>query len=289
MQISETITRKSASNLALAFVLLPKAKRQGMCALYAFCREVDDIADNESVPVKQRRENLNAWRSDIQAACGGLRPRFPVTKELATILPSHNLTYGLFDELIRGVEMDLDRNRYESFSELETYCYRVASVVGLLSIEILGYQNVKTKDYAIYLGKALQLTNILRDVRKDAEMGRIYIPMEQLSEFGVDTQDILTGKYSPEFHNCANWLASRARDFYNQAKLSLPEVDRHSMRTSELMGAVYWKILRKIEAKEFNVFDRPLIKLSKAQKIGLIAQMWLRQILGLPQGMYGTV
>ena len=181
MQESQAITRKSASNLALAFVLLPKAKREGMSALYAFCREVDDVADEESLPVEERRAQLALWRADIARACAEEVPRFQVNQELKPFIHQHHLPYELFDELIRGVEMDLDIKRYETYQELEQYCYRVASVVGLLSIEIFGYQNPVCRDYANHLGKALQLTNILRDVRTDAERGRIYLPLSELS------------------------------------------------------------------------------------------------------------
>src|SRR5881392_324076 len=185
MEESRTITRKSASNLALAFVLLPKAKRNGMSALYAFCRQVDDLADEDSVPVEQRRQRLADWRDDIRKACDQACPLFPVNQELAPVIARYRLPFGLFDELIRGVEMDLDIKRYETFAELEHYCYRVASIVGLLSIEVFGYRNPACRDYAIFLGKALQFTNILRDVRTDAERGRVYLPSEGLQRFNV--------------------------------------------------------------------------------------------------------
>src|SRR5205823_6495247 len=139
MQESRTITQKSASNLALAFILLPKAKRDGMSALYAFCREVDDVADDESVPTSQRRTQLSAWRTDIQRACNQQTPEFPVNRELQPVIQQCQLSFALFDELIKGVEMDLDIKRYPDYEALEQYCYRVASVVGLLSIEIFGY------------------------------------------------------------------------------------------------------------------------------------------------------
>src|ERR1041385_2773778 len=173
MQESRNITQKSASNLALAFVLLPRAKRDGMSTLYAFCREVDDIADDESAPVERRREQLAAWREDVRHACSNDTPRFAVNRELQAAINQYHLPFEYFDELIRGVEMDLDIKRYDDYEQLELYCYRVASVVGLLSIEIFGYQNSACRDYAIYLGKALQLTNILRDVKTDAVRGQI--------------------------------------------------------------------------------------------------------------------
>src|SRR6185369_17264483 len=154
-------------------------------ALYAFCREIDDIADNEDVPVSQRRIDLQAWREDIALVCNGREPKFAVNRELRPFVIERHMPFSLFDELIKGVEMDLDIRRYETMEELDSYCFRVASVVGLLSIEIFGYKNEKSRDYAVHLGKALQLTNILRDVRNDAERGRIYLPRVDMARFGV--------------------------------------------------------------------------------------------------------
>ena len=175
-------------------MLLPRAKRDAMSALYAFCREVDDVADNESVPVEKRREQLAAWRADIRRACDGETPQFTVNRELQPVIREYRLPFPLFDELIKGCEMDFDIKRYENFEQLEIYCYRVASVVGLLSIEIFGYQNPACRDYAVYLGKALQLTNILRDVRTDAGRGRIYLPLDELKKFGVTPDEILRSR-----------------------------------------------------------------------------------------------
>ena len=199
MQESRAITRKSASNLALAFVLLPKPKRDGMSALYAYCREVDDVADEESIPIETRRARLAAWRADVRRACEAGTPEFPVNRELQPFIREHRLRFELFDELIKGCEMDLDTQRYENFDQLELYCYRVASVVGLLSIEVFSYTNAACRDYAVHLGKALQLTNILRDVRTDAERGRIYLPLAELKQFNVSEAEILRGEYSERF------------------------------------------------------------------------------------------
>jgi 15-cis-phytoene synthase len=185
MDASQAITRKSASNLALAFVLLPKARRDAMAALYAFCRQVDDVADEEVIPVEERRAQLAAWRADVRRACGAESPQFPVNRELQPVIHHYHLPFEHFDALLQGVEMDLDIHRYADYAQLETYCYRVASVVGLLSIEIFGYQNPACREYAVALGQALQLTNILRDVRVDAERGRIYLPLSELARFQV--------------------------------------------------------------------------------------------------------
>lgn len=287
MEESRSITNKSRSNLALAFVLLPKAKREGMTALYAFCREVDDVADEESVPVETRRTQLAAWREDIARACKGERPEFVVNQELQPIIARDGLRFELFDELIRGVEMDLDIKRYESFEDLEGYCYRVASVVGLLSIEIFSYQNPACHEYADALGKALQLTNILRDVRTDAERGRIYLPLAELRRFGVTEAEILRFEYSRRFHDLAAHVAARARHFYQLARKTLPPEDRRSMASAELMGSVYWGLLRKLEKQQFDVFGPQPTKLSKAQKLLLIARTWFRQVSGTLSPNYG--
>ena len=287
MEESRSITNKSRSNLALAFVLLPKAKREGMTALYAFCREVDDVADEESSPVETRRAQLAAWRADIARACQGGRPEFRVNQELQPIIARDGLRFELFDELIRGVEMDLDIKRYESFEDLESYCFRVASVVGLLSIEIFGYQNPACREYADALGKALQLTNILRDVRTDAERGRIYLPLAELRRFGVTEAEILRFEYSRRFHDLAAHVAARARHFYQLAQKTLPPEERRSMASAELMGSVYWGLLRKLEKQQFDVFGPQPTKLSKAQKLMLIARTWFRQFSGALSPNYG--
>jgi phytoene synthase len=287
MQQSRAITRKSASNLALAFVLLPKAKRDGMSSLYAFCREVDDVADDESVPLERRRKQLADWREDIRRACNGANPQFPVNVELQPIIRHYHLPIEHFDELINGVEMDLDIKRYQEHEHLELYCYRVASVVGLLSIEIFGYTDPACRQYAVYLGKALQLTNILRDVRSDAERGRIYLPLTELARFRVTPEEIFLLEYSERFFALAQSVAQRARHFYQRAREALPAVDRRSMVAAELMGSVYWRLLRKLEGQRFNVFGPRPARLNKGQKLLLIFRAWYRLATGAVSSSYG--
>jgi 15-cis-phytoene synthase len=284
---SRTITRKSASNLALAFVLLPKARRDAMSALYAFCREVDDVADDESVPSEKRRAGLAAWREDVRRACDGLAPEFAVNRELQPVIARYHLPFVHFDELIRGVEMDLDIKRYQTFDDLEQYCFRVASVVGLLSVEIFGYQNPACRDYAIYLGKALQLTNILRDVRTDAERGRIYLPLDELERCQVAPEEILRGVWSERFEQVAEGTDRQARKFYSLARQTLPAADRRSMAAAELMDSVYWQLLRKLEHQRFQVFGPHPTRLGKGQKILLIFRTWCRLVLGVAAPNYG--
>jgi phytoene synthase len=288
MQQSRAITRKSASNLALAFVLLPRPKRDAMSALYAFCRCVDDIADEDSAPVEKRRQQLADWRADIARACENQPPQFAVNRELQPFIRQFSLPFELFDDLIKGCEMDLDTRRYENFEQLELYCYRVASVVGLLSIQIFGYQNPASRDYAISLGKALQLTNILRDVKTDAARGRIYLPESELKKFSVGENEILEGHYSDNFRALAENIAERAKKYYSAAKKTLPNEDRKNMAAAELMGMVYWRLLRKLERAQFNVFGPQPVKLSKPQKLGLIFQSWLRFCFGITAGNYGN-
>jgi phytoene synthase len=288
MDHSRAITRKSASNLALAFVVLPRAKRDAMSALYAFCREVDDVADEESTPVETRRARLAEWRADVRLACENQSPRFPVNRELQPVIQQFHLRFELFDDLIKGCEMDLTGNRYEDFETLEKYCHHVASVVGLLSIEIFGYKNPACRDYAVYLGKALQLTNILRDVKTDAERGRIYLPLSGLKQFNVTEDEILEGQYSERYLKLAAGVAGRAKDFYRLARETLPAEDRRSMAAAELMGSVYWRLLLKLERQQFNVFGPQPVRLSNAYKTFLILKSWLRFAVGATASNYGN-
>src|SRR5262249_15263124 len=267
MEQSRAITRKSASNLALAFVLLPKQKRDGMSALYAFCRAVDDVADDESIPAAERRASLAEWRADVRRACGNDTPAFPANRELQRVIHQYQLPFEYFDALLQGVEMDLDINRYPDFEQLELYCYRVASVVGLLSIEIFGYTNPGCREYAVYLGKALQLTNILRDVRAYAERGRIYLPLSELARCQLTGEDILRLNYSEPFVYVATAVAQRARHFYQKARETLPAEDRRAMVAAELMGSVYWRLLRELERKRFDVFGPKPTRLGKGSKL----------------------
>jgi len=287
MQHSRAITRKSASNLALAFILLPRPRRDAMSALYAFCREVDDVADDESVPTEQRRARLAAWREDIRRAVDNQTPQQVINQEFQPIVHKFHLPFALFDELIKGCEMDLDTKRYENYEQLELYCHRVASVVGLLSIEIFGYHNPACRDYAIYLGKALQITNILRDVRTDAGRGRIYLPQSELERFDVPEKEILAFKYTANYRALAASVASRAKNFYQLARQTLPLEDRKAMVAAELMGSVYWQLLNKLEANGFNVFGEQPIRLPKAQKLVLIFSAWLRFVGNSQTPNYG--
>lgn len=272
----------------MAFVLLPRPQRSAMCALYAFCREVDDVADEDALPVEERRHRLAAWREDVRAACNGGQPRFPVNRELQPVIRQFNLPFAFLEEIIKGCEMDLDTQRFADWAELETYCYRVASAVGLLSIEIFGYRNPACREYAVALGKAFQLTNILRDIRNDAERGRIYLPRTELDRFAVSPEDILAGRYSDRYQNLASCVAARAREYYRQARENLPSEDRPAMIAAELMGAVYWRLLGCLEARQFDVFHAQRVRVSKPAKAWLVFRTWWRLRVGPFVPNYGT-
>ena len=199
----------------------------------------------------------------------------------------YGLPFEHFDALLQGVEMDLRVKRYEDYSQLDLYCYRVASVVGLLSIEIFGYTDPACRQYAVSLGQALQLTNILRDVRSDAERGRIYLPLSELARFKVAPEEILHFEYSPRFFDLASSAGRRAREFYGRARASLPLADRRSMAAAELMGSVYWRLLRKLERRRFDVFGPEPTRLSKGQKLLLILRAWWRFASGGMSPSYG--
>ncbi len=287
MHPSRAITRRAASNLALSFLLLPRERRHAMSALYAFCRQVDDVADEATASVAERRAQLALWREDIRRAATGGQPHLPVSRELQPVIQRYGLPLGLFEELINGVEMDLEINRYADYPQLDLYCYRVASVVGLLSIRIFGCRHADCADYAVHLGRALQLTNILRDVRTDAAWDRIYLPQSELARFGVSAEEILRGEFSDRYAALAASVAERARGFYRQARACLPARERRAMIAAELMGAVYWRLLGKLTARRFNVFDGAPVRLSRAHKLALIGRAWLARTLGAPPPAYG--
>lgn len=286
--LCQSITRRSASNLALAFILLPPARRRAMAALYAFCRQVDDVADDPAVPPAERRRALAAWRADLRRAAAGETPRLPVLRELQVHLVTYQLPLDLFDEVLAGCEMDLELSRYPDWPELDLYCHRVAAAVGLLSIRIFGCRHPHSADYAEALGRAFQLTNILRDVREDAARGRIYLPQTELARHGVTEAEILEGRYSARFRALAESVAARARAYYARAAARLPADDRRALIAAELMGAVYWNLLRRLAARGFDVFTGPRARLSRAAKLYLTARTWWRLRVGPFRPNYGA-
>jgi len=260
------ITRESKSNLALAFVALGRERREDITVFYAFCRVIDDIADSSEGTAEEKAAGLAAWRRWLRES-GANEPA--LAGNVRELMAKYSLTVPMLEEIIDGVEMDLRNVRYETFEELRVYCYRVASAVGLVSIEIFGYRNLACRDYAIQLGLALQMTNILRDVGKDLSTGRIYLPREDFARFDYSEADLRQRKYDERFLRLMEFEAARAEKFFEAATAMLPREDRRSMVAAEIMGSVYRALLTRMKADRFRVFEKEY-RLNKIEKIGRI-------------------
>ena len=243
----------SGSSFYYSFLFLPEEQRRAITALYAFCREVDDIVDEASEP-NVARMKLAWWRAEIDKVFDG-RPDHPVARALVPAVASYGLSRQHFLEIIEGMERDLDHEGFANASELADYCYHAASAVGLLSIEIFGYDDVATRTYAHQLGLALQLVNIIRDVREDARRGRIYLPVDEMDAHGVRPDDLLGTSTPTPLRRLLNDQAERARHHYRDALDALPEGDRHAQRTGLIMGRIYMTLLDEIERDGFRVLE----------------------------------
>ena len=237
-------TKESHSSFLSAFIFLKKEKREALTALYAYCREVDDIAD-ECLDHEIASKKLNWWREEVERLFKGA-PQHPVSKALHPFLSHFNLSKNYFIEIIDGMEMDVKFNRYESFEQLELYCYRVASCVGILSAHIFGFKNKDTLTFAKNLGIALQLTNIIRDLGEDARRGRIYIPLDELKKLGVSEEEIISLKNSEKIKILVQYQSDRANKFYDLASKTLPIEDKKSQKISLVMGNIYYVLLKEI-------------------------------------------
>ncbi len=264
----------SGSSFYYSFLFLPRPKREAIVALYAFCREVDDVADECSDP-HVARAKLAWWRAEIASLYAGT-PQHPVTQALAQAIADYTLAEEHFLEIIDGMEMDLDQNRYRDFKELQLYCYRVASVVGLLSASIFGYSDRKTLKYAHDLGMAFQLTNIIRDVGEDARRGRIYLPADEIAEFGVDEADILHGRESGKVRALLEFQIDRAQSYYDRAMAELPAADRRDQRTGLIMAAIYRTVLEEIQRNGCEKVLNQRVSLTPLRKLWLAWKTWMK-------------
>src|SRR6266496_2218516 len=269
------ITSQSKSNLALAFVSLGPERKRDITVFYAFCRVIDDITDSSEVNVAEKRVRLKAWRTMLRAA-GADEPS--LARDVRSLIDKYSLSPGMLEEIIAGVEMDLSISRYATFEELRVYCYRVASAVGLVSIEIFGYRNPRCKEYALELGLALQMTNIIRDVGKDLRDGRIYLPQEDLARFHYSETELQDRQYGDRFVRLLQFEAARAREFFSRAAAVLPAEDRRRMVPAEIMGSIYRGLLRRMELDRFRVFEKEY-RLGKLEKAGRIAGQVLKSFL----------
>src|SRR6266480_2816782 len=274
------ITSQSKSNLALAFVSLGPERKRDITVFYAFCRVIDDIADSSELNVAEKRVRLQAWRRMLGAAGAADEP--PLAHDVRRLIHKYSLSTPMLEEIIAGVEMDLSISRYATFEELRVYCYRVASAVGLVSIDIFGYRNPRCKEYALELGLALQMTNIIRDVEKDLRDGRIYLPQEDLARFHYSETELQDRQYGDRFVRLMEFEAVRAREFFSRAAAALPAEDRRRMVPAEIMGSIYRGLLRRIELDKFRVFEKEY-RLSKIEKAGRIAAQLFKSLLNWPR------
>jgi len=265
------ITKESNTNFYYSFLSLPSEKRKALYSIYALCRCLDDVTDKSDNRLEASESLLN-WTTEIINLYNG-QPAHPVTIELKKYIDRYTIPQKYFLDLIKGVEMDLTKNRYGTFDELHKYCYRVASVVGLMCAEVFGYKNAETLGYAVDLGIAMQITNILRDIKDDAARGRIYIPLEDLNNFGYTETELCSFKYNKAFMELMQFETQRAWSYYKRAQDTLPMEDRKAMVAAEIMRAIYSRILNKIEASNYNVYSSPP-QLSKLQKIYIAFKTW---------------
>jgi phytoene synthase len=271
-----------------SFLVLPQRKRRAIIAVWDFCRAVDDAVD-EVVPEAEWRGGLTeaalakasrqiaGWRAELAEVYAGA-PATSQGRALQPFVAEFNLPRRQFDMLIDGVEMDLDHARYPSFEALTQYCRRVASAVGLICLEIFGYRDPRARDYADSLGLALQLTNIIRDIAVDLRRGRVYLPAEHLDRFGVTVGDLAAGTVTPAVRELLRFECAQARSFYAEAAQRLPSIDRHSLVAAEIMGAIYFEILRRIERSGYDVFSRR-IRVPRPHRAVIALRVWLRALL----------
>ena len=259
-------TAASGSSFYYSFLFLPADTRRAITALYAFCREVDDVVD-ECHEVSVAQQKLDWWRDEISRAFAG-KAQHPVCIELQRLIPEYGLEQDLFAEIINGMQMDLQQSRYASLDELKQYCYRAASVVGLLSARLFGYADDATKTYAHDLGMAFQLTNIIRDVKEDALRDRIYLPQDMMQQFDVDESSLSADTTSPQLKRLLGELTEHTDEYYQSAMQALPESDRWNQRSGLIMSAIYHAVLERIRKNDFDV-------LRGRTSLPTLAKLWI--------------
>jgi phytoene synthase len=266
------ITRASNSNLAFAFIAMSGARRRDITIFYAFCRVIDDIADDNQRDPEVKRRELVRWRQSLR---GEEAEEPALAKPVRDLMSRYPITPKMLEEIITGVEMDIDIRRYATWDDLRVYCHRVASAVGLVSIEIFGYKNPECRDYAIALGLALQVTNIVRDVARDLRADRVYLPGEDLARFDYTEEDLRNSVTDKRFIQLMNFEAGRAETFFAESARLLPQEDRRTMLPAEIMRSIYQALLRRMKLDNFRMFEKEY-RLSKAEKAGRAAAQMLK-------------
>lgn len=276
---SRSVTRTAAKNFYYAFLTLPAARRRAIYVVYAFCRYCDDTVD----AVRSDEEKLSMLaevRSRLEEAYSGAASE-PLFLALADVAEKYDIPQEHFKDVISGVEWDITKDRYGDFEELKRYCYQVASVVGLICLQIFGYKDASAKEHAIDLGLAMQLTNIARDVQEDLEFGRIYLPQDEIARFGYSEAELRAGVVNESFINLMKFQAQRARCYFRSGFQLLPYLSPRSRACPAVLGQLYSKVLQRIEWAGYDVLHQR-ISLSKVEKVRVTAQTWLTSLL--PQG-----
>lgn len=259
------ITQSSKTNFLYSFSLLPKDKYEAINTVYAFCRQTDDIVDNEDDTTELKFRKIRQWRNEFEQSLKG-NSNYTLLNQVNRVIKKFNIPVEPFFELIKGMESDLQVSRYSDFNTLYQYCFRAAATVGLMCIEIFGYKTQNAKEYAINLGIALQLTNILRDIKFDAMNERIYLPEEDMKKFGYTEDDLLNFRYNESFVELMKFECKRAREYYEKANESFVKEDRKQLFPARIMQKIYFNILEKIEKMNYNVFQKK-VKVSKFKKL----------------------
>ena len=271
------ITKARAKNFYYAFRTLPAPKRRAIYAAYAFCRLCDDISDGEA-PVEEKRTALKETRARLRGENGDGKPD-PVFDALRHAIAAYSIPVELFEEVVDGVEMDLVKVRYDTFEDLRQYCFGVASAVGLISIEVFGYEDEAAKEYAIDLGIAMQLTNIMRDLREDAERGRIYLPLEEIDAFGYSQQQLMDGVVNEQFRELMAFQADRARRYFASGSRLMPLLGPRARACPGVLAGVYGALLDSMESAGYDVFQKR-IGLSTRRKLFIMAKTWAASLVG---------
>jgi 15-cis-phytoene synthase len=260
-----------------SFSFLPKDERDAIHTVYAFCRQIDDIVDDspseKAEEILKKRERLQRWRVEIEKLYNNTST-ITYLKPLGLVVRKFGIPKQYLLTIIDGCERDLTQRRYQTFDELKDYCYSVASIVGLMSIEIFGYKYDETKEYATNLGYALQLTNIIRDVKCDKDRGYIYLPKEDMQKFRYTEEDLMNEVYDERFIALMDYQSQRARHYYNKARAMLRPDERTTMFAAEIMDAIYYRLLEKIELRNYNVFERK-VSVSTIHKVWIALKLWL--------------
>lgn len=274
---AQDIAKKSKSSFYYAFNLLGKERSEAMNIVYAFCRKSDDIVDDDNSSKDQKEINLRNWENELKNSLEG-HSNDSLLIELSKTINKFKIPHEPFFDLIRGMKMDLVKNRFQTYEELEDYCYCAASTVGLMSIEIFGYKHRSTIEYAINLGKALQLTNIIRDVKTDSGMNRIYLPIEDLERFNYSEEELFNGVYNSNYFELMNFQAERAKEYFKNADKYLHLEDKKNLFAAQAMRHIYFKLFKLLSDKKFDVFNNN-INVRKGDKLFIALGTWFKYFM----------